>query len=512
MEASLHGSFASRQKVRAFLAGMAALARQDAALSLRIAMNLAWLKRQDVSDLGYSSFAAFCREQVDWRGSWCRDLIRLMESPLDLVKAAASEELVPLRIAVRAPREVQPKDQEQWLVDQVLGRQSPDSPPERRVLEEVEGKDAVVVSLARHLARICLGASLVGPWSEPESLEEAVGRVEALQAVRRGRTRVLARAWAIADHECLWMDLGFESSKAFAGQVLGWSSSTAQRYRRLGWALEWHPEIGSAVRAGLDLERAELLGRVVEETDVRQWLEVAGHVGRLELRRAVEDATNEGRSRPTLQRYAWAIAAADAWLAGPAASDGAGGVSSAGGVLGDGAGDASSAGGLLGDGAGDASSAGGVLGDLAGGGATAASSAGGPLLVAIPHPEPGRVRTPLRVPPGLVEAARWFVEQVKLPPQRGFGKVKERDGYRCTNPECGRLCLRNEAHHLVQRSEGGADEEQNGATVCRVCHLRGIHAGKVAVVRLVVGGAEALLWRFPDGRQVMVFRAVPDVC
>ncbi|MBW2258601.1 MAG: hypothetical protein JRI25_28980, partial [Deltaproteobacteria bacterium] len=312
-------------------------ARQDAALSLRIAMNLAWLKRQDVSDLGYSSFAAFCREQVDWRGSWCRDLIRLMESPLDLVKAAASEELVPLRIAVRAPREVQPKDQEQWLVDQVLGRQSPDSPPERRVLEEVEGKDAVVVSLARHLARICLGravsnrqvddyihrcwrdrvpaeqilaearerppkpewdselswgwcaqggpaASLVGPWSEPESLEEAVGRVEALQAVRRGRTRVLARAWAIADHECLWMDLGFESSKAFAGQVLGWSSSTAQRYRRLGWALEWHPEIDSAVRAGLDLERAELLGRVVEETDVRQWLEVAGHVGRLELR------------------------------------------------------------------------------------------------------------------------------------------------------------------------------------------------------------------------------------
>ncbi|MBW2257542.1 MAG: HNH endonuclease [Deltaproteobacteria bacterium] len=177
-------------------------------------------------------------------------------------------------------------------------------------------------------------------------------------------------------------------------------------------------------------------------------------------------------------------------MAGPTASDGADGASSAGGPVGE-------------------EAVGGAGASSAGGPVSGESSAGGPLLVAIPHPEPGRVRTPLRVPPGLVEAARWFVEQVKLPPQRGFGKVKERDGYRCTNPECGRLCLRNEAHHLVQRSEGGADEEQNGATVCRVCHLRGIHANKIAVVPMEAGGAEALLWTYPGGRRVLVFRSQP---
>jgi len=101
------------------------------------------------------------------------------------------------------------------------------------------------------------------------------------------------------------------------------------------------------------------------------------------------------------------------------------------------------------------------------------------------------------------------VEEAKLPPQRGFGKVKERDGYRCTNPECMRLSLRNEGHHLVMRSEGGSDAEENGTTVCRVCHLRGIHAGKIVVEQVVVGGAGALLWTYPEGRRVLVFRTLP---
>jgi hypothetical protein len=525
VDGCLHDSLASKQKVRALLMGMAALARQEAALALRLAMELAWIKRQDVSDLGYSSFSAYCRERVDWRGSWQRELIRLVESPLDLVKEAARQQLIPLRVAVRAPREVRPEDQERWLADQVLSPPSPEPPRERQYLEYIEGKDAQVVRQARHLARICLGRAvssrqvdnyilrcwcdrvpaeqilaearerppkpewdselswewcarggpmdaLVGPWSEPASLEEAVGRVGTLQAVRRGRTRVLARAWATVDYECLWLQLGFDSGREFAREVLGWSPSTAQRYRRLGWTLEWYPEIDEALRMGFDPERAELLGREVGETDVQQWLALASRVGRSELRRAVSDAANDLQSRPTLQRYAKAIAAADAWLADQTC--------------------------LRGSSVGEA------------GGGNGESSAGGVLLVAIPHPKPERVDAPLRVPPDLVEAARWFVQEVKLPPQRGFGKVKERDGYRCANPECGRVSLRNEGHHLVMRSEGGSDAEENGVTVCRVCHLRGIHAGKIGVERVVVSGAEALLWTYPEGRRVLVFRTLPD--
>jgi len=533
VERCLHGSFASREKVRGLLLGMAALARQDAALALRIAMLLAWVERRDLSDLGYSSFAGFCRERVDWRGSWLRDLVRLVESPLHLVKEAARRQVVPLRVAVRAPGEVRPEDQEAWLVARVLAPREAEVAREPRPREFVEGEEARVVRRARQLARVCVGRAvsgrevdayilrcwadrvpgaqvlaearerppkpewgselcwdwcagggpadaLVGPWSEPASVGEAIARIETLQAARRGRARVLARAWALAEHECLWMEWGFDSARAFARELLGWSASTAARYRRIGWTLRLHPEVDAAVRDGFDLQRAELLGLIVGETDVRQWLAVAGRVGRLELRRAVRDVKDEGRSRPTLQRYARAIAAADAWWAVRVGAAEAAGSSA---------------------GAGGAQSS--PVGEADG------SSAGAVLRVALPHPGPEQLRGPLWAPPGLVEAARWFLEEVKLPAQWGFGRVKERDGYRCGNPECGRLSLRNEGHHLVMRSQGGSDAEENGVTVCRVCHLRGIHGGKIAVERVVVGGAGALLWTYPGGRRVLAFREVP---
>jgi hypothetical protein len=48
----------------------------------------------------------------------------------------------------------------------------------------------------------------------------------------------------------------------------------------------------------------------------------------------------------------------------------------------------------------------------------------------------------MAVHPDQQEAAAWFLENVKPEPQRGFGKVKERDRFVCQNPECGRRTLR----------------------------------------------------------------------
>ncbi len=103
-----------------------------------------------------------------------------------------------------------------------------------------------------------------------------------------------------------------------------------------------------------------------------------------------------------------------------------------------------------------------------------------------------------RVHVDLPKAARWFLENVRLDPQKGFGKVKERDHFTCRNPECGCRNLRVQAHHLHPRARGGGDEPENGITVCKCCHLRLIHTGRISVTRI---GA-ALVWRYP-GRVVV---------
>jgi len=81
--------------------------------------------------------------------------------------------------------------------------------------------------------------------------------------------------------------------------------------------------------------------------------------------------------------------------------------------------------------------------------------------------------------------------------------------YRCQNPECGRASLRNEAHHIHPRSLGGSDDLDNGVTVCRPCHLRGLHAneGGIRVDRVVVAGVPGLLWRYAGGRSVLSLAA-----
>lgn len=59
-------------------------------------------------------------------------------------------------------------------------------------------------------------------------------------------------------------------------------------------------------------------------------------------------------------------------------------------------------------------------------------------------------------------------------------RVFARDGWRCTVPGC--TSYRNlQDHHLVFRSAGGGDELANRTTLCAFHHLRGVHAGRIAV-------------------------------
>ena len=571
----------------ALVEGLAALARQDSALSLRLAMILAWVQRHDAAcELGMS-FTAFVQERVGLGTSWLRELIRLVNSPLDLVKAAACQELIPLRVAIKAANKISPQEQETWLLE-ALGTKQEQAQP--RVLDWLNEQEAKSVSEARRLARICLGrqvsqrqvddyiieswrqklpaakiladarkpppppvwegelqincadpaALLLGRWTEPTSLAHALNQIEELQALQRGRAAALARGWAMIGYYGSWVRAGYSSQWDFAREVLGWSKRTAQRQKALGWNLEWYPELDEAVRSWLDPGSATHIAHVVNENAAR-WIALAKRVGRLELRRATEDAYHDGR---TLEKYNQAIDLADEWAAGRAGHSAAAGSSAQGEIKGCLSGVPAAGDDFRGRRATEADSKHRfpVLESRAtepgGPGVnvefvcpfstpthvdhrlhSAESSSNNVLKVAIPHDEGQSPQTPamMKAPPELPKAARWFLDEVKLPPQHGFSKVKQRDKFKCQNPECGRSTLRTEAHHIHWRSRGGSDDlEENGITVCRLCHLRGIHTGangespRITVERVVLKQATALLWSYADGRQVLAFQSLGE--
>lgn len=58
--------------------------------------------------------------------------------------------------------------------------------------------------------------------------------------------------------------------------------------------------------------------------------------------------------------------------------------------------------------------------------------------------------------------------------------ILNRDGYTCQI--CGKKHTRLEVHHIIFRSQGGADDESNLITLCEDCHSD-IHNGKIALTK-----------------------------
>jgi hypothetical protein len=59
-----------------------------------------------------------------------------------------------------------------------------------------------------------------------------------------------------------------------------------------------------------------------------------------------------------------------------------------------------------------------------------------------------------------------------------YFEVYRRDAFRCSSPVCTRRDVT--PHHLQFRSRGGGDEDENVASLCVWCHLRGVHEGRIA--------------------------------
>ncbi len=504
------------------------LATEGAALDLRVARLIGWIRANDVARLGYSSFTAFCKQRVPWRTSQLRDLLRLVGSPLELVKEAASTGLLPLSVALLAPGRVEVDDQLEWLSRARAGLVSRRSPTgiehdgdEDTFRVFVFGQAVADIQRARQRARLYLGAhlpvrevdryilacwregrtadevradaraprpkpefnpswceapdpatSLLGAWTEPRDPWHALELLGALVSVRDGRVAALGQLAELVVRQGLHFDMGFDTIGAFANEAVGVSQRSLERYRKLGQTLDMHPEIGAAVAEGLDLDRACFVGGIAQSgREARDWLEICRCLGARMLAEVGDHVIERGSRRVVAEcRRRLSAAPALAKAAEPAEH---GGPPVSGGEA-----------------------------TETGGGPSATETGG--RVTRIAFGDLGRVaargrKTPpyLPVDPDLVEAARWFLDTVPEPRGKGVsGQVKERDRYTCQNPECGRRSSTVEAHHVWWRSKGGDDAPERQITLCRCCHLRLIHAPEAPATVKQVG--DVMVWSWPD--------------
>ena len=84
----------------------------------------------------------------------------------------------------------------------------------------------------------------------------------------------------------------------------------------------------------------------------------------------------------------------------------------------------------------------------------------------------------------------WQAWQHLLVSGVAYGHIYVRDRYRCVSPVCNRRDVT--PHHLVFRSAGGGDEDDNVGAVCSWCHLRGVHGGRIRAR----GSAGHIHWEF----------------
>ncbi len=512
---------------------MLSLAGAGNAIDLRIARLAAWIKTADPADCGYSSHTALFRQHVGWSNSWLRSLIRLVESDLTAVQAAVCLGRIPLSTAIKASGRVDPEEQAWWLEhaqrdDKALLSDSPprsqDRSPRAMRTEDLEGSDLKAIHGARQLARLVSGHPLsnadadhyvlecwmkrvdgkglvararrspppppkrtpplwcgipdpatpiLGPWRDPRDLPHALRLLEQVQVARGSRVLLLGQTYERVARKKLYWEMGFHSLLEMATHGLDCCIRTLERHAKTAFDIALLPPLARALDDGLDLARAKLVASAACEDTVADWIRVARNTGIAELRRAVKLADRGVTKQVELQvlaGYQHAIDVAERVVGQMLAADQVGQATEPGAPAP----------------TDHATDTGGLLGDLQ-------------LFVSLdaawaPPPVPKYDRVHVDLP----EAARWFLENVRIDPQRGFGKVKERDHFTCRNPECGCRNLRVQAHHLHPRAQGGGDELENGITVCKCCHLRLIHTGRISVTRI----GDALVWRYP-GRIVV---------
>ena len=531
----------SRARVRGLVDVVGTIAHEEAALKLRYARTLAWIKHQDLAPTAFPNWTAFLREHSPWRGSRTADYLRLAESQLDLVIDAAAQELISLPLATRAARELGPKASEEAQADWLM-QVSETQPTRRRVrLSTVSGDQWKSVEKGRAVSKYLVGwaaphwqiddftiecfeekrssediieaarqvsprpkrldepvpvwkqdptESLLGPWVDPRDVDDAMMRLEEVDALLEGRRLVLGLAYvSIKDHE-LWKAVGCKSLPDLCRRF-DVDQRTFERYVREGRNHFLWPDARQAVEAGLSIDRSTFAADRAAGDSIHYWLDLAKRLCRAELARAVELENEYGCNLldeygPALEQARSAEAAARANEAAARANEATAGANDP----------TARANGRTPEAEAHAR----ANGDN--GGPRAESTRIGTVLVALRDDKNRKSKRPrpayAMVRPELVEASVWLLATVKLPQPVGIRKTAARDCYTCQNPRCRSTTLGCHVHHIIRRRFGGTDDPRNLVSLCRACHLRGIHSDWLWVIR----DGDFLVWTWADGTTI----------
>jgi 5-methylcytosine-specific restriction endonuclease McrA len=513
-------------RVRGLLEVVGTIAREEAALKLRHARTLAWIKHHDVAPTGFPNWTAFLKEHSPWRGSRTYDYLRLAESQLDLVINAAAQGLISLSLATRAARDLGPNASEEQQADWLM-QVSETGPKRRRVrLSTISGGDWKTVEKGRAVSKYLVGwaapapqiddftiecfrekrssediieaaravpprperldrpfpvwkqdpcESLLGPWVDPRDLDHAMLRLDDVDALLEGRRLLLGLAYvSTKDHE-LWKAAGCKSLAELCRRF-DLDQRTFERYAQEGRNHMLWPEARRAVEAGLSIDRSVFATSRAVGDSIHHWLDLAKRLCRAELARAAELENEHGCD--LLDEYAPALERARSDEATARVNEATAQANEAM-----------------------------ANADEAATSDTAArdqheSTRIGTVLVALrddknrkstrPQPSCALVR------PELLEASVWLLATVKLPQPVGIRKTAARDCYTCQNPRCRRTTLGCHVHHIIRRRFGGTDDPRNLVSLCRACHLRGIHSDWLWVVR----DGDFLVWTWADGTTI----------
>jgi hypothetical protein len=509
-------------RTREFLAVVNAVANEEQAIALRRARLLAWAKTKDLQQAGYPSWKAFVKEHSPWSLTRTYEFVGLVESQLDVIKEAVSNNELGVTVATRAPTELGNEASREAQLAWIRAAQREVFPERQRAcMGLLSGDDMRRVVKARKLGAILKGGdpstaaidaflldchsekrtcdqivetaraappvperlgrevpdwkppepadSLLGPWVEPTDLTDAVAKLRATAALPDLRQALLGMAYFLIKFHYLWTNLPeCDSLEELCVVHLAISQRTLQRYARVGLALFQRPRLRKEVEEGrLTLDRAMFVADHAGGTEAAldKWVELVRRLGRAEMQLAQE------RDEDHLKEYGPALAMArevealvrqekepEATRIGATAAS--------------------------------------IADHLRAVGAT------GPILVAVRDDRNRKTREPasIFVPPKLLAAADYVLETVVLPPVYGTRRMVEHDRYTCQNPRCRRITLRVHPHHMDQRQHGGTDHPANIVTLCPACHLRGIHSNQMSVVRR----GDWLVWTWPDGGAVLM--------
>ena len=530
-------------RVRGLLDVVATIAGEEAALKLRYARTLAWIKHQDVAPTGFPNWTAFLKEHSPWRGSRTADYLRLAESQLDLIIEAAAHKLISLPLATRAARDLGPKASAEAQADWLM-QVSETEPTRRRVrLSTVSGDAWQSIEKGRAVSKYLVGwaappsqiddftiqcflekrtsddiiaaaravpprperldqpvpvwsedpsESILGPWVDPRDLDDAMRRLEDVDALLEGRRLLLGLAYvSIKVHE-LWKAVGC-TSLAELCRRFDVDQRTFERYVQEGRNHFLWPEARRAVEAGLSIDRSVFATNRAVGASIHQWIDLAKRLCRAELARAV--AFEDEHLCDLLAEYAPAIEKARADESAARANEATARANDA----------LANANQTAVDDAANETAARAKT-RLSSGAAAERdqleSTRIGTVLVALRDDKNRKSTRPAPscalVRPELLEASIWLLATVKLPREVGIRKTAARDCYTCQNPRCRRTTLGCHVHHIQRRRFGGTDDPRNLVSLCRACHLRGIHSDWLWVIR----EGDFLVWTWADGTTI----------